>query len=283
MQNGITVIHPAAAARAVDAALARVDGRVDDDEIPIRVHLALLAAGRFAAARRRLSGGPAAPELPLLAARYTAWTADLHTVAAAWATIRASADMLLHSQTGAHSPLLVMTCTELQRTATDIGDPAFAAVLHRRALTPSQPAPADTVNAEDDDVVAADVILDFVHGTLGIEADATRHRLRIRPRPHAADDAIAVRNIRFGDGAVNLRGSAQPRDTGTRHSWRVSQEAGAIPLTVLLEPTIPGTLTACSVDGQTASLSPQHVPGGTVVPVQLVLDEERRLDIDFES
>lgn len=283
MQNGITVIDPAAVARAVDAALARVDSRADDDGIPIRVHLALMAAGRFAAARRRLSGGTAAPELPLLAARYTAWTGDLHTVAAAWATVRASADKLLRSQPGAHSPLLVMTCTELQRTATDIGDPAFAAVLHRRATAPSQPAPADIVNADRGDVAAAEVILDFVHGTLGIEPDATRHRLRIRPRAHAADDGINVRNIRFGDGAVNLRGSARNDDTGVRHSWSVSQEAGAIPLTVLLEPTVTGTVTACSVDGRTASLSPQPVPGGTLVPVQLVLDEERLLDIDVES
>ncbi|CAN5694025.1 hypothetical protein BH23GEM10_BH23GEM10_14220 [soil metagenome] len=282
MQNGITVIQPASAARAVQAALARIDGRADDDEIPIRVHLAMLAAGRFTAARRRLTRDLAAPELPLLAARYAAWTADLHAVAAAWATVRASAEALLREQPHAHSRLLVMTCTELQRTATDIGDPAFAAVLLRRATAPSQPAPAHAGHPDDDDMAAADVILDFVHGTLGIEPDATRNRLRIRPGPDTADTGIEVRSIRFGDGAVNLRGSTDRHNSRVRHNWRVSQDAGAIPLTVLLEPVITGTVTGCSVDGRPASLSPQPVPGGTAVPVQLVLDDERSLDIDVD-
>lgn len=283
MHNGITVVQPAGAARTVGAALGRIDVRADDDEIPIRVHLALLAAGRFAAARRRLTRDLAAPELPLLAARYTAWTADLHTVAAAWATIRASAETLLRTHSDAPSPLFAMTCTELQRTATDIGDPAFAAVLHRRATAPAQPVPTLAARDADDDVVAADVILDFVHGTLGIEPDATRNRLRIRPAPDAADAGMDVRNIRFGDGAVNLRGSCDRHDSGVRYAWRVSQDAGAIPLTVLLEPTITGNVTGCTVDGRPASLSPRPENGGTAVPVQLLLDDERSLCIDVGS
>jgi hypothetical protein len=64
---------------------------------------------------------------------------------------------------------------------------------------------------------------------------------------------------------------------------RLEQDAGAIPVTALLEPFVPGAVSAVRVDGRSASLAPRAVEGGTRVPVQLVLDRGRTLEIEFDA
>jgi hypothetical protein len=294
-QEMLQVVEPLHDAAAVHEALARIDAHElpasgghaaaahTGDAAGTRAYacahasLAALAGGRFDRVRTvitTLAARPAAPELPalpLIVARYAAWTGDLTTVAASWAAVRAALEVVLADER--HRTLRAQTCTELQRTATDIGDPLLAASLHRSAraggLDPGAHPESDR---------AAAVVLDFVHGRLGAEPDAARHRLGLRPDLVTAG-VVHVRNIRFGDATVAL--DCRWDDERRRLSCRVEQDAGAIPVTALLEPIVAGAVHTTRVDGRPAALAPRPHDRGTIVPVQLVLDDSRRLDIEL--
>jgi hypothetical protein len=117
------------------------------------------------------------------------------------------------------------------------------------------------------------MICDVAFNILGLEPDAVRGRLRLRPRLDRFAEIEAL-NIRFGDGSV---GMSATRD-GAMIVLRIEQDSGAIPMTVLLEPFVDGPVSA-EVDGRRADLTPRSTDGGTIVPVQLVLDQARTLII----
>jgi hypothetical protein len=280
VQPGLTVVRPGAAARRIGDALARLDA-VQPPGAPLAVILAWLAAGRFERVRALIVAAPGSASLPLAVARYVAWTGDLATAAGAWSRVHAATDALFapdRSVMPGDAWLRAPTADELQRTAADVGDPALAAMLHRHARA----APTD-MTLPDDTPVAARVVLDFVHDELGLLPDATRHRLRLRPRLIAPDPRLDVRGIRFADGSVELDATAADSEGGRSIVVRVDQESGAIPITLLLEPVVRGSVIATLVDGRPAELAPRPVAAGTVVPVQLVLDAARRLRIDVTS
>jgi hypothetical protein len=298
--------------------------------------LALLAAGRFDLVAPLLRAPSAlGADLPLVLARYVAWTGDLAAAAGAWQHARtlvlaaieetanaaaggpgrsglASAEALVHA---------AGSFTGMARVATDLGDPQLAAVLigaaratHQRLAAYSLPPHAaelgTAIDLVDDAVpaalwhsvatpallhpdtgsrpdahprgyVAARRVLALVHGTLGLEADATRHRLRLRPRLPAHWTELRVRDIGFGDGTIGL----DVQRTAESIQFRIRQDSGAVPVTVLLEPVLSGgtAVLAATVDGTTASLSPRPVQDGTLVPVQLVLDAERELRLQLDA
>ncbi|HSJ14279.1 MAG TPA: GH116 family glycosyl hydrolase [Longimicrobiales bacterium] len=126
---------------------------------------------------------------------------------------------------------------------------------------------------------AAMVVAPLVHGMLGAEPDAFRGRLRLRPQLPAAWDRCEFRNLRVGDVSLTLRFE--------RHHehlvFRVEQVHGAAPLTVLLEPVVAArTVRAARVDGVPARLTVRPFGGRLLVPVQLVLDAERVLEVEIE-
>jgi len=61
----------------------------------------------------------------------------------------------------------------------------------------------------------------------------------------------------------------------------VTQDAGALPFTVLLEPWIDAEPIGTRVDGQPAQLDTRMLLDGRIIQVQLVLDQPRTLEIDF--
>lgn len=124
------------------------------------------------------------------------------------------------------------------------------------------------------------VVAPLVYGLLGAEPDAFRGRLRLRPQLPADWDHGEFRNLRVGDAAVTLR-YERHRD---RLLFRVEQEQGATPLTVLLEPIVDAqALRAARVDGRPAELVPQAFGDRLRVPVQLVLDSERVLELELDG
>jgi hypothetical protein len=319
-------VETAAAVRHIDDALVAclaatpgADPR-EDGTAAIPLLLAALACGRWRAVRdmlRQLRGGALAALLP----RYTAWTGDLGTAAALWATARdaAGGDGTNHRTDAAEAAagsdadadlravIRAAALTGCERLATDLGDPATAARLRARAaagdtavdrpgsLQPDILHVAVALDLFGPDALWADApsgagrqpgtaayghavtVLRVVHGVLGVQPDASRHRLWLRPRLPPGEGELAATELLTGADAVRVRVILEPG----RMEVRVEQEAGPLPLTLLLEPYVPGAYHEGRVDGAPATLSARAVAGGTRVAVQLVLDHERVVEIGF--
>src|SRR5690606_41653971 len=70
---------------------------------------------------------------------------------------------------------------------------------------------------------------------------------------------------------------------GGAHAVRLDQEEGAVPVRVIFEPALPGRrLLAASVDSQPAELDARPFLGRVRVPLQVVLDHVRSIDLDVE-
>ncbi|MBR9989888.1 MAG: hypothetical protein KFH98_09045 [Gemmatimonadetes bacterium] len=300
MHDRLTIIRPVA----LGEDFARAVRRTCDRHLALAVdHLTLLdarlACGDFEAVLAVIRAAAPDPALPLFLARYVRWAGDLQSAASAWDSVVGSLELL--QENAVEPELRRASFLQLAPVATDLGDAPLAARLLGSArliggaahpevptggapdgpVAVSAPAHAAITSADAD----ATLILDVVSGTLGIEPDAARGRLRLRPRLDRLDE-LDVRQIRFGDGSVSLSAvfTAGPTsggpDTvdrgGDRLVIRVEQEAGSMPMTVLLEPFVRRVGTA-TVDGRPADLAPQSVAGAVTVPVQLVLDEARTL------
>lgn len=287
MLDRLTIDRPHALGQALAAAVDGVCAR------PLSVtarQLALLdarlACGDFEAVLALLRAAGPAPALPLFVARYIRWTGDLQSAAGIWSRVLASLEQTLAD--AVEPALRHDTCVELAGTATDLGDAPLAARLHRIARSAAV-APSRSIEADPDTAIVCDTAFNII----GIEPDATRGRLRLRPRLDRLDE-LHVRNIRFGDASVSLR-AAREHD---RLAICAEQEAGSIPVALLLEPFVTGPRSA-TVDGQPADLQPRqvarppglrwatrdsaHPAGGTILPVQLVLDDARTLVIDVDQ
>lgn len=295
------------AARLLDPAAGTPTDDVVLEPESVPILLALLALG--AVRRVRTAMDPdAEPWLrALILGRYVAWTGDLHFAAPAWARLRPDLDRI-DADTVGRPEEVVLRAASLQaiaNLATDLGDPQAAARIHAPARTARAnvlelladgtpalrdlaaaagfgadvPAHDGTVPALPADVPgAAAVVLHCAHGVLGLDPDATRHRLRLRPVVPVAG-SLGVTGIGFGDALVEL-------DVENRNGavvMRLDQVAGALPITALLEPVVTGVVVAARVDGQTADLAVRPAGAGCIVPVQLALDAPRRLELDLES
>jgi hypothetical protein len=281
----LRVLQPPGLAADVNSAagdVVRSDLVLSTDALPLV--LASLACGRFDRVQPLIRDAQPGPTLPLVAARYAAWSADLGTLAAAWAAIRASLDLLRDPADAVHAILAATGCAALERVATDLGDAQLAATLlarARAARTRAAELPAHAAarrvaeasghtrtDAYGDDPAAR--MLRFVHRTLGVQPDATRLRLRLRPQPVGAA-VLEVRDLAFADALVALTVALE----GDIVTCRLEQESGAIPATAILELVAPGEAVEAEVDGRRAELTPRRDEDGLVVPVQLVLDAPR--------
>jgi hypothetical protein len=308
----IRILKPAAAGNDLAAAVHILDrtpslGVAGNPAEALTLALAWLAAGRTHRVRSVLH--PTDPDLahlvPLLVGRYVAWTGDLRSATMAWPTVRQAAERLPHA-TGAGADdgiIAAATAVALERTAADMGDPALAARLRAparaaRAILGRHTGGTVLAIALDLDVHpveagtgadhprlasgrpldAARFVLATVHGLLGISPDAARHRVWVRPRAGLHAEGLDVRDIRVGDDVLNLRLEL----AGRRLRVTLEQEAGPIPITALLEPVVPGTVGRTAVDGVEAQLDVRPAPGGSMVPVQLVLDHARTLEIELD-
>jgi hypothetical protein len=116
-------------------------------------------------------------------------------------------------------------------------------------------------------------------GILGIDPDAERGRLRLRLHVPAAWLRWGAENIRIGDAAVGLR----IERSAARIAITAEQSSGALPLTLILEPTVHAPVEQCFVDGQPADLALRPLPDRVIVPVQLALDAPRELRIELAT
>lgn len=266
-----------------------------------RLVLASLASGDAGPARALVAGAGAATSGPaadaadqaavarrlLLVARYLAWTGDLQTVTGGWERVRALVARLRDPEWRARA------FGELRVVAEEVGDRELADRLRGPAadssaregpprdgasLLRAQDA-ADPGGGADAGLRAAAVVESVVYGLLGAEPDAPRGRLRLRPRPPHSWPSLAVRRLRVGSAVVDL----EHRLDGRRHAFTLRQVSGGSPLRVIMEPELEGgKMAAAWVDGQEAELDPVAVDGLIRVPVQLVLDHERSMEVEIE-
>jgi hypothetical protein len=124
----------------------------------------------------------------------------------------------------------------------------------------------------------AALVLETVHARLGLDADATRHRLRLRP-VLPGTGAIVIRSIGIGDATISL----EVEVAEDRIRIELEQDSGALPVTALLEPAVIGAVRSASVDGRPASLTPRPWADRLLVPVQLVLDARRTLVLELDA
>ena len=125
------------------------------------------------------------------------------------------------------------------------------------------------------DVAAARTLAVLVHGILGVEPDAARNRVSLHPRLPSAWDRLHARNVILGDAALDFRYNRE----GDRHTLRIEQTRGGLPLRVALHLDVPGrALAGAMVDGAAADLKSESAGGRVVVPVQLILDRPHELE-----
>jgi hypothetical protein len=272
--------------------------------------LALLALGDAGRVRDALAGDAEPWLLAFMLGRFVAWTGNLHFAAPMWARVRGSIDSPDPDPAQHDAAGLVLRAGALQaiaNLATDLGDPQAAARVHSRVRVARSAAldqvagagpalrnvaaaagfgadlPVATLNAEpvglptDVDTASA-VVLHCAHALLGLDPDATRHRLRLRPHVPRTG-VLHVTGIRFGDALVDLEVEAGDG----RVVIRLDQVAGALPVTALLEPVVAAPVRAARVDGTPAELAARQNGEFFIVPVQLALDAPRHLELELES
>jgi hypothetical protein len=233
-----------------------------------------LLTGDFQAARdvllflgRQVSMGSGAPGATVpylaLAGDYHAWTGDTATVGKEWPRLRAAWDRV-------RGPADAEVVDGLARIAEALGERAVA-VGHQRARGQAGGA------AEGGEGVGP-TGLARVRRLLGVEPDAVRGRLTLRPRPPSEWEHFQVRGLAMGDSAFALA----YRRRGSGHRFSIRQDRGPVPATLILELEIPGPLRAARVDGVTAELAAVAVEaiGAWRVPVQLALDHERVVELE---
>ncbi len=248
----------------------------------------------------------------LLCARHLAWTGSIGLIREQWARIlHALASLHPTATSVAHlgsnaAHLRDIALRELVVTAESIGERSVAAQLAAKA-DPSGPAPQSLLGTacsrftsgdveaayrewhesatlllecSDDGVnprLAASVATTLVHGLLGVDPDAPRNRLALRPRIPRDWDELTVLNIAMADALIDLHYERK----GARHTYRLYQTTGRAPVRAIFEPALMASaIFAASVDGAGAVLAPRPFGGGLVVPLQVVLDRERTLILD---
>lgn len=307
------VLMPSDAAQAALAALAC--GDFDAARRVLRALGGLLmppaGPGAGAASPSSAAGRPQDPLLAylLLVARYVAWTGELGLVREEWDRVRAAYACVVQSDVEVGRREAVRR--ELAATAESIGlglpdaTPAdrsgaagatagdrFDSLLVQGSQDPLITGGRDPVAGGDgpekrgpstpsgeavDPAGAVAAVSSLVHGLLGVEPDAAKGRLRLRPAIPEAWDRLDVQQLRIGDASIDVA----YRREGDRHTFRIDQTSGAVPVTLIFEPLLVARrLVAARIDGQTAELDPRPHNQRMLVPVQLVLDAERVVELD---
>jgi hypothetical protein len=123
----------------------------------------------------------------------------------------------------------------------------------------------------------------LAHGLLGLTPDAPSGRIRIAPSFPDHVSAFRAAGIRVGDAELALGFERE----GRTHRLRLEPTRGRAPVTVVLEPSVPGPAPGAPpgearVDGVRADLVAVAAGSRTRFRVQLVLDAPRTVELDVE-
>lgn len=260
-----------------------------------RAAIAALALGDFdsAASLARALGASQRPDGTIpgeatatyirLLTQHLAWTGEMRTIRDQWTHIqRATASPPSPSAQAHEIDSWIAARNELAIAAESIGKAPPPMELpgsyrtERELRVPEPGAGLAPRSGEARDT--ADLVDYYLRDILGVEPDAPKNRLVLRPRLPEEWDHLDLRRLRFGDAEIDL----SYRRAGDRHHFSLVQESGAIPVRVIFEPELPGArLVAASVDGEDAELAPRAGRSGVIVPVQIVLDDLRSIELEI--
>jgi hypothetical protein len=216
-----------------------------------------------------------------LLAQYLAWTADLHGVRAEWHHVLRA---IAHCPATADNPAAASWAAALHGlviAAESIGEMATA--THFRGLLDGLGGSGGMgirPISGGEEGEAERIVDQLIHELLGVEPDAPKNRLRLRPAIPEEWERMDLTQLRFGDAEISLR----YRKEGAHHHFTLSQESGAVPVRVIFEPLLPvPRLVRARVDGEDAVLDPVLSQGRLMVPIQIVLDDERRIELEGGS
>jgi hypothetical protein len=221
------------------------------------------------------------------------WTAERAELDRLWPRIETAFDVIMRD---APREGTADACARVVTVAEEIGRRAFLderadAVRAITAIgsTPGRQ-PAWTEVEPDSDLMrevtktlntAGRILFDM----FGIMPDASRGRIRIAPRIPDDWHDVALEGIAVGDASVSLRYRRHREGDSIAHHFLATQDSGGVPLRLIFEPLIGAGASpvAATVDGKPAQLD-QRLDGDRIrVPVQLVLDEERALELRVQS
>jgi hypothetical protein len=228
----------------------------------------------------------------LAAARHLAWTGDVAVFAEAWPVVSQLVAAIVSKDVIRQIPVAATAVREAALAAEIIGERALAASW--RAAPAARSNAADPIldgmsaqrlrelgaNPMVDVSAAGHFIAAVAGGLLGAEPDATRHRLRLRPR--VPDDLWPLRagGLRMGEAAFLLKMTADLELL----RLEVEQVEGPVPVTLVFEPWVRArAIRAVRIDGRPAELELRPLEDGWVIPVQIALDHVRQMDIERES
>lgn len=212
------------------------------------------------------------PHYLLLLARHLAWTGAIHLLRDEWPRVIPALDRRPRAADHPGAPRWRGILEELALGAESIGEKAMAEELRAEFEDKAASEPRLAPGAG-----AAAVVDYYLRGILGVEPDASQNRLVMRPRLPEEWTDMAVEHLRFGDAEIGLRYERQ----GNWHRFTFEQESGPVPVRVIFEPLLPApSLAAAVVDGQSAQLYPRPLDGRLRVPVQIVLDDIRVVELE---
>jgi hypothetical protein len=227
--------------------------------------------------RHQGSGGRGEPDATVpylaLAGEYHAWTGDTASVGAEWPRLMAAWDRVGGSQDATLVDGLVHIAEALGERAAGVG------LRGRGGPGPSGSGSSGPARGLELGLGRGMGLgMERLRRLLGVQPDAVRGRLTLRPRPPAEWEHFQVRGLAMGDAAFALT----YRRTGSLHRFTVRQDRGPVPATLILELEIPGPLRAARVDGVDAELAAveDEDRGAWRVPVQLALDHERVIELE---
>lgn len=132
--------------------------------------------------------------------------------------------------------------------------------------------------ALDSESAAVAFIQNLMDNILGIEADAERGRIMLRPRLPDDWKDVVVRNIRIGDAAITMH----YQEDGNVRRFTLSQTSGAYPIRLIFEAALVPPVRFAFVDGALATLDSRPVDNRIVMPVQIMLDDTRVVEFQNE-
>lgn len=268
--------------------------------------LARLAAGGFDAVHdylRTLAGSidadgrllsprddDGAAIFPLLVARFLAWSGDINRTRGLWPAVERVAGAAAAGTAGATAAEEGTDAGFIGRAAPGLRATALAAVAVAAEEIGAGAVPAAAVEERggggdrrgasgEAGPVASGPVATLVFDVLRADPDAPRGRLVLRPRLPEEWDRLEVRRLAVGSAAIDV---AYRHEAGV-HRFRLEQIRGAAPLQLVLEPELVGEgVVRARVDGVPAELEPAPVDGRRRVPVQIVLDRPRTVEVEFE-